>query len=173
MLHTIIQLHKLINYYWSFCLCSNLNSFRLNYIVLSGIFVQYFSMKIFFVEIKYVLVLILKVSKYWPMKLLIVQTSSHATLLRSVWRFKRGNQNPYIEDQTTKLTKEKVQKETQRSTKHTYKTKGRVTWILPFRSIHGFIDLKIYIDVGLRFYLLKKNVERLRNINKKYRYVCY
>jgi hypothetical protein len=63
--------------------------------------------------------------------------------------------------------------EKQRYTKHKYKTKGRVTWILPFRSMHGFIDLKIYIDVGFRFYLLKKNVERLRNINKKYRYVCY
>ena len=48
MLHTIIQLHKLINYYWSFCLCSNLNSFRLNCIVLSGILMQYFSMQFFF-----------------------------------------------------------------------------------------------------------------------------
>jgi hypothetical protein len=132
-----------------------------------------FLWKYIFVEIKYDLVLILKVSKYWPMKLLIVQTSSHATLLRSVWRFQRGNHNSYIEEQTTQLPKEKVQKEKQRSTKHTYKTKGRVTWILPFRSIHGFIDLKIYIDVGLRFHLLNKNVERLSNINKKYRYVCY
>ena len=38
-----------------------------------------------------------------------------------------GNQNPYIEEeQTTQWTKEKVQKDKQRSTKHTYKTKDRV-----------------------------------------------
>jgi hypothetical protein len=38
------------------------------------------------------------------------------------------NQNPYIEEeQTTQWPKEKVQKDKQRSTKHTYKTKDRVT----------------------------------------------
>jgi hypothetical protein len=37
-------------------------------------------------------------------------------------------QNPYIEDeQTTQWPKEKVQKDKQRSTKHTYNTKVRVT----------------------------------------------
>ena len=41
---------------------------------------------------------------------------------------KWGNQNPYIEEeQTTQWPKEKVQKDKQRSTKHTYKTKDRVT----------------------------------------------
>ena len=41
---------------------------------------------------------------------------------------KRGNQNPYIEEeQTTQWPKEKVQKDKQRSTKHRYKTKDRVT----------------------------------------------
>ena len=40
----------------------------------------------------------------------------------------KGNQNPYIEEeQTTQWPKEKVQKDKQRSTKHTYKTKDRVT----------------------------------------------
>jgi hypothetical protein len=40
----------------------------------------------------------------------------------------RGNQNPYIEEeQTTQWPKEKVQKDKQRSTKHTYKSKDRVT----------------------------------------------
>jgi hypothetical protein len=40
----------------------------------------------------------------------------------------RGNQNPYIEEeQTTQWPKEKVQKDKQRSTKHTHKTKDRVT----------------------------------------------
>jgi hypothetical protein len=41
---------------------------------------------------------------------------------------KRGNQNPYIEEeQTTQWPKGKVQKDTQQSTKHTHKTKGRVS----------------------------------------------
>ena len=41
---------------------------------------------------------------------------------------KGGNQNPYIEEeQTTQWPKEEVQKDKQRSTKHTNKTKDRVT----------------------------------------------
>jgi hypothetical protein len=45
-----------------------------------------------------------------------------------VWRYQRGNQNPYIEEeQTTQWPKEKVQKNKQRSTRHTYKTKDRET----------------------------------------------
>jgi hypothetical protein len=41
--------------------------------------------------------------------------------------FKR-NQNPYIEEeQETQWPKEKVQKDKQRTTKHTHKTKDRVT----------------------------------------------
>ena len=40
----------------------------------------------------------------------------------------KGNQNPYIEEeQTTQWPKEKVQKDKQRSAKHTHKTKDRVT----------------------------------------------
>ena len=39
-----------------------------------------------------------------------------------------GNQKPYIEEeQITQWPKEKVQKDKQQSTKHTYKTKERVT----------------------------------------------
>ena len=39
-----------------------------------------------------------------------------------------GNHNPYIEEeQTTQWSKEKVQKDKQRSTKHTHKAKDRVT----------------------------------------------
>jgi len=38
-----------------------------------------------------------------------------------------GNQNPYIEEQTTQWPKEEVQKDKQRSTKHTHKIKVRVT----------------------------------------------
>ena len=49
---------------------------------------------------------------------------------RRVWRNQRGNQNPYIEEeQTTQWPKEKVQKDKQRSTKHTHNTKDRVTRI--------------------------------------------
>jgi hypothetical protein len=48
--------------------------------------------------------------------------------LRRVWRYQRGNQNPYIEEeQTSQWPKEKVQKDKQRSTKHTHTTKDRVT----------------------------------------------
>ena len=40
----------------------------------------------------------------------------------------RGNQNLYIEEeQTTQWPKEKIQKDKQRSTKHTHKTRNRVT----------------------------------------------
>ena len=49
-------------------------------------------------------------------------------MITRVWRYERGNQNPYIEEgQTTQWPKEKVQKDKQRSTKHTHKTKDRVT----------------------------------------------
>ena len=48
--------------------------------------------------------------------------------MRSVWRYQRGNQNTYIEEeQTTQWPKEKVQKDKQRTTKHIYKAKDRVT----------------------------------------------
>jgi len=52
------------------------------------------------------------------------------TALRRVWRYQRGNQNPYVEEeQTTQWPKIKVQNDKQRSTKHKYKTKDRVTRI--------------------------------------------
>jgi hypothetical protein len=47
---------------------------------------------------------------------------------RRVWRYQRGNQNPYIEErQTTQWLKEKEQKDKQRSTKHATNIKDRVT----------------------------------------------
>ena len=50
------------------------------------------------------------------------------TVVKRVSRYQRGNQNPYIEEeQTTQWPKEKVQKDKQRSTKHTYNNKDRVT----------------------------------------------
>jgi hypothetical protein len=49
-------------------------------------------------------------------------------LVRRDWRYQSGNQNPNIEEQITQWPKEKVQKDKQPSTKHTHKTKDRVTW---------------------------------------------
>jgi len=49
------------------------------------------------------------------------------SFVRRVWRYQRGNQNTYIEEeQTTQWPKEKLQKDKQRSTTHTHKTKERV-----------------------------------------------
>jgi len=45
-----------------------------------------------------------------------------------VWRYQRGIQNPYIEEeQTTQWPKEKAKKDKQRSAKQTHKTTDRVT----------------------------------------------
>ena len=49
--------------------------------------------------------------------------------VKIVWRYQRGNQKPHNEEeQTTQWPNEKVQKDKQRSTKHTYKATDRVTW---------------------------------------------
>ena len=65
---------------------------------------------------------------YYLLTSLTVGWPQFVTDLRRVWTYQRGNQNPYIEEeQTTQWPKEKVQKDKQRSTKHTYKTKDRVT----------------------------------------------
>jgi uncharacterized protein with ATP-grasp and redox domains len=46
---------------------------------------------------------------------------------RRVCKYQSGNQDPYIEEeQTHNGQKKKVQKDKQRSTKHTHKTKDRV-----------------------------------------------
>ena len=70
-------------------------------------------------------------SNYWPIIdvfLLIVLQRHLFGISRRGWRYKKGNQNPYIvEEQTTQWLKETWQKDKQRSTKHTYKTKDRVT----------------------------------------------
>ena len=47
---------------------------------------------------------------------------------RRIWRYQRGNQNSYIEEeQTIQWPKEKVQMDKQRFIKHTHKTNDRVT----------------------------------------------
>ena len=62
----------------------------------------------------------------WP--LVLAKGNELLLILKIVWRNQRGNQNPYIqEEQTTQWSIEKAQKDKQRSTKHTHKTKDRVT----------------------------------------------
>ena len=49
-------------------------------------------------------------------------------VVRRVWRYQRGDQNPSIdEEQAKQWPKEKVQKNKQRFTKYTHKTKAPVT----------------------------------------------
>jgi hypothetical protein len=50
------------------------------------------------------------------------------SIAKRVWRYQRGNQNPYIEEeQITQWSKEKGQKNKQHSIKDTHKTKDRIT----------------------------------------------
>ena len=50
-------------------------------------------------------------------------------VIRRVWKYQRGHQNPYIwkKNRQHNSQKKKVQKDKQRSTKHTHKAKDRVT----------------------------------------------
>ena len=67
-----------------------------------------------------------------------------------------GNQNRYMEEeQTTQWPKEKVQKDKQRSTKHTYKTKDRVTF-----NIYNTMTMKNRY-LSLFTMNLKKNIQSL------------
>jgi hypothetical protein len=64
-----------------------------------------------------------------------IQKSYRSCTLHSIYKkslkIPKGYQNPYIEEeQTTQWPKEKEQNDKQRSTKHTHKTKDRVTEIL-------------------------------------------
>ena len=52
--------------------------------------------------------------------LLIFEELFTLTFKKSL-KIPEGNQNPYIEEQTTQWPKEKVQKDKERSTKHTHK----------------------------------------------------
>jgi hypothetical protein len=58
---------------------------------------------------------------------------------RRVWRYEKGNQNPYIEEEQ----KKKQQKDKQRSTKHTHKAKESR------RSFHGSNGVSKCIDFVL------------------------
>jgi hypothetical protein len=73
--------------------------------------------------------------------------------VRRVWRYERGIQNQNIEEQTTQWPNEKVQKDKQRSTKHTHRTKDRVTQTplikgyICHASTYAVPDLPLWLDV--------------------------
>ena len=61
----------------------------------------------------------------------IMTPTTPIVIVRRAWRYQRGNQNLYIEEeQPTQWPKENKQKDKQWSTKHTYKSKDRVTYKL-------------------------------------------
>ena len=64
-------------------------------------------------------------------------------LIRSVWRYQRGKQNPYIEEQTTHWPKEKLQKDKQRPTCNYYENE------CPHSSDIGDLSLVLAILFGL------------------------
>jgi hypothetical protein len=80
--------------------------------------------------------------------------SFRITLLffKKTLKITKGNQNPYIEEeQTTQWPNEIVQKDKQRSTKHTYKNKDRVT-----RTLYDFN--KLFISISKRIPLISLDV---------------
>ena len=81
------------------------------------------------------------------------------TYTRRVWRYQIGSQNPYIEEQqTTQWPKENVQKDIQRSTKHTYKTKDWVTRTTLKTSAayhHWCFEFESRSGGGVQHYVLK------------------
>ena len=91
-------------------------------------------------------------------------TISISCVPRRAWRYQRGNQNPYIEEQTTQWPKEKVQKDKQRSTKHTYKTKDRVTRNpnLILNIIAYFMYTHIWVILQVQFYSKLTSVSWIR-----------
>jgi hypothetical protein len=75
-------------------------------------------------------IVITRFIKFWlPISKLFHIMFYFSRFVRRVWRYQRGNQNPYIEEeQATQWLKGKVQRDKQRYTKH--KTKDRVTYII-------------------------------------------
>jgi energy-coupling factor transporter transmembrane protein EcfT len=69
---------------------------------------------------------------------------------RRVWRYQRDNKNPYIEEeQKTQWQTEKVQKDKQRSTKHTH---CRSHWIAPFVFSNVYLStILTYTQCNIEF----------------------
>jgi hypothetical protein len=73
-----------------------------------------------------------------------------------VWRYQRGNHNPYIEEeQTTTCPKEQIQKDKQQSTKNTYKAKDRVTQT-PLQT--GELSRNLKKKMGVRHRLITSQI---------------
>jgi hypothetical protein len=84
-------------------------------------------------------------------------------IVRRGWRYQRGNQNPYIEEeQTTQRPKENKQKDKQWSTKHIYKTKDRVTYKLIYYLVCICSGVSLY---SIQHYVIKF-VNDLRQIGE-------
>jgi hypothetical protein len=89
---------------------------------------------LFFFDIRFLVAPLVSSNSSWsngqPVTHCVKHHNDNPRTLVKYWTvlYQRGNQKPYIEEeQTTQWPKEKVQKDKQRSTKHTYKTKDRVT----------------------------------------------
>jgi hypothetical protein len=73
-----------------------------------------------------------------------------------------GNQNPYIEEQTTQRPKEKAEKDKQRSIKHTQKTSLRDLPLI-FAFYCYFIFFYIY---GAKVKIVEKNPTKYKKSKK-------
>ena len=82
--------------------------------------------------------------------------NGYKTWVRRDWRYQRFNRNPQIEGQTTQWSNEKGQKDKQRSTKHTHKSKDRVTR-KPLKTEGLVVSVRFRI-----FNLLENNVVNRR-----------
>ena len=112
-------------------------------------------------------------------KVTLNETCSGIFAIKRVWRYHRGNQNPYIEEKTAQWPREKVQKDKQLSTAHTYKTKDRVTRtplkgggelrcsgrVNSFCSTSGTRRVDLFITIVL---LYSFSILRFSNVNNKF-----
>ena len=64
------------------------------------------------------------------------QNLCNKNILGRVWRYQRGNQNSYIEEEHTTQWRKEGQRDKKRSTKHRHKTQDRVTKSIPLTQIH-------------------------------------
>ena len=73
---------------------------------------------------------------------------------RRVWRYQTGIENPCIEEEsTTQWEKEQVQKDKQRSTNHTHKTKDWVTRTQLQTGVDGFFIFGVLTPLSAVFQL--------------------
>ena len=90
---------------------------------------------------------------------------------RRVWRYQRGNQNPQIEGQTTQWPEENGQKDKQQSTKHTHKTKDRVTRT-PLKPVPGIVSnyftiMEFYFITIIIAYIIYRKISALLKLETR------